>query len=227
LFDAFDRSGLRWSLLRPREALAHPGGDVDVLGDPVSLPLARSVLAEQAFVAMNVGGADLHAADFDPDAGTFLWIHVQSELRMAGVTVAADDVLAAVTPDAPPQPVDVWLVWILLLRGLLEKRDIPRRYREYLASTATAAPTRPPGPLAEVAARSGLDPGAILALARDRNWAELLLPDSAPCPVASPVCGATRASPSRSSARTGPARQHLSPGSRPGSLCRRVCSTWA
>jgi thymidylate kinase len=170
--DALDRSRIRWSLLRPPASLAQPEGDIDLLVDPDDLPRVRRLVADQGFVVMPAGRSDVHAADYDAGWDRFLWLHVQPDVRLGGVTVPAHMVLTDVVRDPLPRPSDPWLLWLLLLHGLLDKRAIAARHRPEVMRLARAAPD-PPGPLSAMAARRGLSPGAVLELAAAGAWDRL------------------------------------------------------
>jgi hypothetical protein len=143
VFAAFDAAGVRWSLLRAREALAHPEGDVDILVEPGQLSRVRALVLEQAFVPLALPGRDLHAVDLDGESGRFLWLHIQTEVHIGGITVPASDVLALASGHPVPQPADAWLLWLLLLRGLLEKGGVAERHRPTVARLARGHPGGP------------------------------------------------------------------------------------
>ena len=172
VFGALDDARVRWSLLRPPQSLAQPAGDIDVLVDPASLARAREVLVAHGFVPIPAGRRDLHAGDVDPESGRFLWLHVQSELRVGGAAYPAAAVLDGVVRDPLPRPDDAWLAWIVLLHGLLDKGSIAERHRPALARLA-AAPDAAGNPLAELAARRGLPRDELLALAAAGEWERL------------------------------------------------------
>jgi hypothetical protein len=90
------RPASQWALLRPWETLAEPQGDIDVLVDPQRVAIVRDVVVAEGFVVVAVAGpaADVHAVDFDPGERRFLWIHVQTELRVAGASLPAQPLLA-------------------------------------------------------------------------------------------------------------------------------------
>ena len=166
---ALDEAGVRWSLLRPPQSLAEPEGDIDVLVEPRSVGRVRDVLVAHRFVPIPAGGRDLHAADFDEASGRLLWLHVQSEVRIGGPAIAAQAVLDAVVRDPLPRPADPWLLWIVLLHGLVDKGAVAARHRpalERLAGTTGAADC----PLAAVATRHGLDPAVVLGLVAAGDW---------------------------------------------------------
>lgn len=180
---ALDRDGLRWSLLRPREGLARPEGDVDLLVDPASLARVAELLGGLGFVTMPLPGPDLHASRYDERDGTFLWLHVQGALRIAGEAVPAEEVLAEADRDGLRQPSDRWLLWILLLRALVDKGELPERHREPVRRLA-AGWEGGPSTLEALARRQGLDPAAVVSAAAAGDWDALMAQRRPPEPSA-------------------------------------------
>ena len=171
-FEAFDEADLRWSLLRPRESLSRSEGDIDVLVAPADVDRARRLLVSEDFVSVDRPGADVHAVDLDVASGRFVWMHVQSEVHVGRAVLTAEELLDQATGAPLPQPADPWLLWLLLLRGLLEKGGVAVRHRSFVASAARDAagtPTR----LAAIAVAHGLDPDRVLRLAADEDWESL------------------------------------------------------
>ena len=200
VFRALDESGVRWSLLRPPQSLAEPAGDVDLLVDPAALARVRELLIAQGFVAVPLGGRDLHAADFDAASGRLLWLHVQPELRVAGATLPAAAVLDGAVRDPLPRPDDAWLLWIVLLHGLVDKGRIAARHRPSLARLAST-PGAAQSPLATLAARRGLAPSAVLRLVAAEKWERLAALPVVPPPAAARVPRAARVAAALRSAR--------------------------
>ncbi|HVE69476.1 MAG TPA: hypothetical protein VNB64_12935, partial [Solirubrobacteraceae bacterium] len=125
LLESLDRDGVAWSLLRPPASVAAPEGDVDVLVAPDRLAAVESRLAERDFVLMPMPGPDVHGVGYDREAGRFVWIHAQARLQVAGAVVEADEVLAdTVVEEGLRRPGDGWLLWILLLRALVDKGEL-------------------------------------------------------------------------------------------------------
>ncbi|MDP8909475.1 MAG: hypothetical protein M3N47_10265, partial [Chloroflexota bacterium] len=130
------------------------------------------LVVQQSFVVMPIGREDeLHAADYD-GLRSLLWLHVQTELRFADDAVPAQELLEATHRDPLPRPDDRWLLWILLLHGLLDKRAIAERHRSEVMRLARARPAAP-APLAAMAERHGLSPAAVLELAAAGDWQRL------------------------------------------------------
>jgi thymidylate kinase len=169
---ALEKSGERWCLLRPAAMLAQAAGDVDLLVEPSSLDCVREILISEQFVLLPIKTRDLHAADYDRDSDRFLWLHVQTEVRLGTDTLAARTVLDSVERDPLPQPAAAWLFWILLLHDMLDKGEIPERHRPELARLADAAGATA-APMRALAERQGLDPEAIAAMVRSGQWPQL------------------------------------------------------
>src|SRR5215213_9963194 len=159
IFSDLDLRGIDWSLLRPRESLVLPGGDVDVLVEPRNLPRVREILIAHGFVEMRIPGPDLHAALYDEEAARFVWLHIQTALRLAGAELPAEELLAEADREEVRQPSDRWLLWIMLLRALVDKGELAERHRppvQVLAARWSGGPSV----LESLARRHGLDPEA-------------------------------------------------------------------
>lgn len=172
LLEALERSGVRWSLLRPRETLASPQGDVDILVEQDALLSVRDILSDAGFVGMPEPGLDLHSALYDEGAGRFVWVHVQAELRVAGASLPAAAVLDEADPAGIPQPGDGWMLWILLLRALVDKGQLAERYRPHVQTLAEAW-SGGPAQLESLARRHGIEPGEAVRAAADGDWERL------------------------------------------------------
>ena len=172
VFEALDRSGLRWSLLRPPETLGAAEGDVDLLVEASRLDDARRVLVDAGFVPLRMPGRDLHALDHDAAAGRFVWLHVQTEVAIGAARVSAGAVLDDVVADPLPRPSDPWLLWILLLRAVLDKGHIPERHRPTVQRLARAG-LEAPQLLRDEAERAGLDAERALRHGAAGDWQAL------------------------------------------------------
>ncbi len=168
-----DLSGIDWSLLRPRESLDAAQGDVDLLVEPHALPRVRDIVLAEGFTEMPVSGPDLHAARHDEGQGRFVWLHIQTALRVAGGELPAQAVLAEADGDGLRQPGDSWLLWILLLRALVDKGELPERHRPHVQALAGRWRGGPPA-LESLARRHGLEPGELVAHAAAGDWEALL-----------------------------------------------------
>lgn len=170
---ALDREAMAWSLLRPREGLGFAQGDIDILVEPAALGRVRTIVEALGFVDMPLTGRDLHAAAYDADAGRFVWLHVQPVLEIAGAVIPARAVLSDGTAGDPPQPADAWLLWILLLRALVDKGELPERHRGPAQVLARRWDGGPPA-LVSLARAHGLDPDELVELAARADWDRLL-----------------------------------------------------
>ena len=122
----------------------------------------RAVGLARGFVAMPIPGrGPPRRRAYDAADGRFVWVHVQDALRLAGGSVPAARVLPArCARTASRSPRGDWLLWILLLRALVDKGT--------LSPSATGRPcggARRPRragrrTLAALAARHGHRPGA-------------------------------------------------------------------
>ena len=186
LFVALERSGERWCLLRPEVTLLQSEGDIDLLIEPSSLDHVRELLVGEGFVALPIRTHGLHAADYDRQCDRFLWLHVQTDVRLGTEVLPAQTVLDTVKRDPVPLPADEWLFWILLLHDILDKGEIPQRHRSELARLAgpAGAPSRP---LTAIAQAHGLDPEKLVALVRAGEWAQLRGLSNKRAPSARPV----------------------------------------
>lgn len=181
LLRAFDEASIGWALLRAPEALARSDGDIDLLVRPGDVARVRGLVEAHGFVRVPMP-RDLHAADYDAPSDRFIWLHVQTELRLGERAVPAADVLDVVVRDPLPRLPDDWLLWTLLLHALLDKGAIAPRHRETLARLAPSVGAAARAcPLAAIAARRGLAPQTVLELVRAGAWEDLeRLPVSPP-----------------------------------------------
>lgn len=173
LLGGLDDAGIGWSLLRPVASLAAQG-DVDLLVAPGDVSRVEALLDARGFVLMPLPPPDVHGVVYDDEAGRFVWVHVQGALRLAGATVPAEDVLAAsVAEEGARRPGDAWLLWILLLRALVDTGRLPERYR----AAAAALAARWDGgatPLVALARSRGVEPERAVERAAAADWAGLL-----------------------------------------------------
>jgi len=167
---ALDENEIRWTLLRPVASLASAEGDVDVLVEPASLAAAQAQAERLGYVLVPFRGPDIHAATYDEEAGRFVWVHLQAALRLAGRTIPAGDVLAeAVREGEAERPGDGWLLWILLLRALVDTGRLPERHRDAVSELARRSPAAPEQLLARARAH-GIDPVRAVELATAADW---------------------------------------------------------
>jgi thymidylate kinase len=195
LFRAMDDAGIRWSLLRPRETLAVAEGDVDVLVEPHGRRALADALTAQGFIAVPMGDPDTHAVAYDEKAGRFVWVHAQTDLRIAGASLPAETVLRDADTEGLRQPADDWLLWILLLRALVDKGELPERHRPHVQALARRW-SGESDPLEQLARHRGLEPSRVVPAAAAGDW-ERLLSFSVHRPAAAPswrarIAGAAR-----------------------------------
>ena len=172
LVDALERSDVRWCLLRPPAMLAQAAGDIDLLVEPSSLNDVHELLNGQGFAPLPIHSRDLHAADYDRDCDRFLWLHVQTEVRLGARALAARTLLDTVERSPLPQPPAEWLFWILLLHDIFDKGEISERHRTELRRLADAAGAGA-APLRAIARAQGLDPEVLLRLVHSEDWGQL------------------------------------------------------
>lgn len=168
LFLDFDASGLRWCLLRPWQGLYSPEGDIDVLLSPDEFSKARAILLRAGYVPIYEPGSDLQAVDFDSASGRFLWVHVQSTLKIGDLTVPAQALLPDIRRTRFPEVAPEWLLWTLLVRAI-EKQCVPERYRSRLRQLASEW-SGGPAEVETLARDRGLDPDALVAAAAAGDW---------------------------------------------------------
>jgi thymidylate kinase len=184
-FAALGAGGRAWCLLRP-PASAFDGGDIDILVAPAPLADVRRRLPALGFTPMPIPGEDLHVARPDSSGG-WTWLHVQGALLIAGERVPAGEVLRDVDPASTLRVApDPWLLWILLLRALVDKGDLPARHRASVQALARAG-HRAPAPLAAIARRWGLPQEELLAEAAAGDWDALLRHRIGQPPAAGPA----------------------------------------
>jgi thymidylate kinase len=173
LFGALDRAGVRWSLLRPRETLGLPEGDVDILVDPSGHRALGTAFGGHGFIRVPMAGPDVHAVTYDEDARRFVWVHAQEELRIAGASLPAEIVLLDADTQGLREPAGDCLLWILLLRALVDKGELPERHRPHVQALARRW-SFGPGSLVLLARRHGLEPARVVAAAAEGDWQALL-----------------------------------------------------
>jgi len=181
VFDAFDRDGIAWCVLRGEDELERPPADVDILVARDDYDRARAVLAPLAFARVPAYGRGSHSffRAYDRDSDQWLMLDVVTELaygpwfslathaeggclerrrRRAGVNVLA-------RADA---------FWTLLLHCLLDKGCIEPRYADRLGELAAAAsPADPLGEIVTGAAPRDWPAARFIQAAGHGDWAAL------------------------------------------------------
>jgi len=173
-FSMLESDGIRWSLLRPASSVASPEGDVDVLVEPESIDHAEDALRATGFVLMPLPRPDVHGCLYDAELGRFVWVHVQGALNLAGAELPAAQILAQVHQDDRLRlPSDDWLLWILLLRALVDKGELAPRHRDIVTELARGWGGGPPE-LVGLAQRRGVETGRAVSAASRGDWSELM-----------------------------------------------------
>lgn len=148
---ALDGARVPWCLLRGRDALHAPTGDVDLL-------VARPQLAKACRAAVEVGfavrrrwadGSQAILLGYHAGAGTWVHLHLMTQTafgdRHAIVLPAAAALLARrVRPDDIPVPAPDDAFWHLLLHCMLDKRRFGSRHRAELLRLLDDAGTDSP-----------------------------------------------------------------------------------
>lgn len=181
LFAAWDAAGLRWCLLRGRDSLGEPPGDVDVLVDPADVDrLARAVTAS-GFVrwrSWTLAGQHSFIAH-DPAGVGWLPLHITDRLAF-GPRHALELMPSGPLVDRRVEDGGVWVLapgdelWVTLLHALLDKDAVSGRHRRRLAALAgTRCSLSGPVPAALAGAVPRLDPAALLAHVEAGRWNEV------------------------------------------------------
>ena len=91
--------------------------------------VALSGLLEPFGFVESPGGPDRHLVAYDEPAARWIWLHFQAELRLAGGSRGRPARCSPASGDELPEPRAEWLLWILLLRALVDKGALPVRHR--------------------------------------------------------------------------------------------------
>lgn len=151
LADAFAEltdAGVRWCLLRGRQRLADPGGDVDLLVDPTHRQRCAAALATAGFVVRRRWAAGTQTMYLAYDVPSDRWLHVHAVDTLTfgpndrfliplarEVLSRRDDVGGVPMPD----PADRF--WLLLLHATLDKDHVAERHRRQLRDLTAAGVT--------------------------------------------------------------------------------------
>jgi thymidylate kinase len=146
-FQALDRSGRPWVLLRGESELAQPSGDVDLLVHPSALPELDDLMAEVRFVRVVAAGRGSHRFyfAFDSDSGRWVKLDVVSSIEFGRFqqwpTPLAEGCLRRrqrLGPVSRPTPEDRG--WLELLHLVLDKgRIAPDRIQAARTAAAQAS----------------------------------------------------------------------------------------
>ncbi|MGH2698642.1 MAG: hypothetical protein ACRDJL_05500 [Actinomycetota bacterium] len=182
VFDALDRDGIRWCVLRGEEDLGAPGGDVDLLVDRSDLPAMKRAIARLGFAPIPAWGYASHCFFLNYDFSDDVWLKldVVTELafgpgwclptgvessclkrrhRRNGLEVLADD-------DA---------FWALLLHRVLDKgRVTPAAAARLQELTDRATTTGPIARFLSEVCPAPWTPEALLDAARGGEWESLV-----------------------------------------------------
>lgn len=180
-FDALDRAGIRWCLLRGERKLHAPAGDIDMLVSPRDLGRVRELVERLGFTHIPAWGFGSHVSFLAYDEPTDTWIKLDFVTDLAfgpGFSLASGAEEAClerrVRRGAAAVLTDADAFWCLLLHALLDKGKV----REAEASELERLATAPchTSPLARVVGRVAPQewpPERIVAAARAGRAAEL------------------------------------------------------
>lgn len=143
-FDALHASGARWCLLRGRDRLATPQGDVDLLFHPDDSLRAGAALESVGFVMLRrwAGGTQNFFLAYHRGTDQWIYVHAVAELGFGEMHSlvwpgGAEEVLLRATPDAGlPVPSADDAFWITLLHALADKGRVADRHRDALRDLA-------------------------------------------------------------------------------------------
>jgi hypothetical protein len=180
-FDALERSGVRWALLRGESELGSPDGDVDLLVARPDLRRLRDALARLGFAPLCAHGHGPHRffVSYDEKSNGWIKLDVVTELAYGRwhelATSAAGGCLSRrrhIGTLALLAPDDAF--WTLLLHCMLDRGSFSVAQRERLLELAEEASSA--GPFA--GAVDPVLPGRwrtheLLALARAGDWSML------------------------------------------------------
>jgi hypothetical protein len=178
VFEALERAGVRWSLLRGEQRLESPPHDVDLLVARSDLAAMSSAVQQLGFIPVPTWARGSHRffVAHLPTDDRWLLLDVVTELAYgpgyAMRTRAIDGCLArreSIGPLAVLSADDAF--WALLLHCLLDRDDFPVHQVERLHRLVEAA--RADGPLARFATAAcppGWHADRILAAVGDDDW---------------------------------------------------------
>src|SRR5215217_1679378 len=146
-FDALNRAGISWCLIRFPSSLSAPTGDVDLLVDRADEPRTRRILSTLGFGTLRLWGRQ------DPEAFHLLYhrptdlnlcLHIATQLSFGPGHVIQTNAAAGCLQRRrrrgtlfEAHPKDAF--WVLLLHCLLDKGNVAPRYQASLRRLAVWA----------------------------------------------------------------------------------------
>ncbi|WP_264668237.1 hypothetical protein [Arthrobacter sp. VKM Ac-2550] len=151
VFEALDRSGFPWLLLRGQDDLAQPQGDVDILVSEDMLPRLDGLLREAGVHRVVAPGHGSHRFYFSFDPGQDAWVKIDVVSQVAfGRAQQWPTPLAASCLRRRARQGSLWLpdendqAWLELLHLLLDKDEIPCGRAEAALFAAAVATVKNP-----------------------------------------------------------------------------------
>ncbi len=152
-FDSLSASSVRWLVLRGRDDLVDPTGDVDLLVHPVDLSRAMHLATEVGFLRRSAWGRRPHRfmAGYDPVLDRMVELDLVDEIAFGtyhelATGVTADVLTRRVTVGGVPVPDPTDAAWLDLLHLLLDKPHLPAERLRQLVGPMRTGPggeTRP------------------------------------------------------------------------------------
>jgi hypothetical protein len=189
-FRSLDGSGARWCLLRGRDRILRPDGDVDLLFDPADAGRVRRALEETGFVMLRrwAGGTQHFFLGHDRATDHWIYLHAVTSLDFGAMhALRAPDAAAGVlerlgTDAGVPMPAPDDHFWITLLHALLDKGATSPKHRDALARRAGDATADGAwGRLVDRCGAPGVRAAGLVDAARSARWDDV---DAAAAPLA-------------------------------------------
>jgi thymidylate kinase len=176
-FDALDRTGAAWALVRGADDLRRPSGDVDVLVDPAALSVLDSGLRAAGLTRLPAAGHGSHRFYHRYDPAEDLWLkldvvtdvafgpHQELDTDLAAGALARRRRHGGIQRLAPQDE-----AWLYLLHLLLDKGTIaPSRAVPAAAAARVARATGPVADLVDHHAGAGAAARLLAAVAEGRT----------------------------------------------------------
>ncbi|GJM43524.1 MAG: hypothetical protein DHS20C21_03660 [Gemmatimonadota bacterium] len=181
-FAALTRANVRWCLLRGRDALSAPEGDVDLVVHPEDRRAARSALESAGFVMLRswAGGSQNFYLQYARGSDSWIYLHVVTMLDFGPfhslrLRPGVAGLLRRTVDDAGvPVPAPDDRFWVTLLHALLDKGRVATKHQGVLQELEPSA--TPDGELARALDELGLPHGSAATLrsaVRSRDWGSL------------------------------------------------------